>query len=135
MRGTPGTGGPGTRYRVLDLNPMRWTPRGPTLKRLAMALATAQLLAYAAAPIIEAQTERAPGPVAIERSHTAQCVRVHQPESCLACQLVSARARAGERTRVPELATQQASLEPAARTASQPRAPPRSTRSRAPPIP
>jgi hypothetical protein len=114
---------------------MRWTIRGRTLKRLAFALATAQMLAYAAAPVIEAQTEHAPGPTHIERTHSSHCVRIHQPDTCLACQLVSLRARAGERTSVPVMTSQVAASDPAARTVTVPRAPPRTTRSRAPPLP
>ena len=114
---------------------MRWTIRGRTLKRLALALATAQLVAYAAAPVIEARTEHPAGPIAIERTHTAHCVRVHQPDTCLACQLGSMRARAGERTSVPASPTRAVATDPATSTAAQPRAPPHTVHSRAPPAP
>ena len=100
-----------------------------------MALATAQLLAYAAAPVVEALTERAPGPVSIEGTHSSHCVKIHEPATCLACQLVTLRGRAAERTRIPQLATQRVAMDAPGHRAAAPRAPPRTALSRAPPIP
>src|SRR6266849_333030 len=60
----------------------------PALRRLALALAAAQLVAYAAVPILEARAERASGP-AFERKHSSSCVVLHSSATCLACQLCS----------------------------------------------
>jgi len=104
------------------------------LRRLATALAAAQLPAFALAPVIEAATERAPGPPCVETPH-GPCTPVHQPSTCLACVLLAARARTPERvslvigtvvSRVPE-ATWSAPVPS--------RAPPRTLRTRAPPSP
>jgi hypothetical protein len=73
----------------------------PALRRLALALATAQLVAYAAVPVVEGRTERVGGPEALERNHTATCVVLHSPISCLACQLLSAHGQRAAGASVP----------------------------------
>lgn len=107
--------------------------RRPLLRRLALALAAAQIVVYAAAPVLEALTEHAPGPVALEHAHTHACVVLHAPDSCLACQLLSTLGHAARGACLPVVASD--AIAPAASTyaAWTPRAPPRGTRSRAPP--
>src|SRR5712672_593875 len=91
MEGEPGVERSRNPRRIIryQVSSMRMTKR-TLFRRLALALAAAQLVAYAAVPVLEALTERAPGPVALERAHTASCVVLHTPDSCLACQLLSA---------------------------------------------
>ena len=105
----------------------------PAFRRLALALAAAQIVAYAATPVVEALTDRAPGPVAVERSHDATCVVLHSSDSCLACQLLSAHGQRARGTCLP--GAPPLALAPVAmtRVSSPPRAPPRNLRSRAPP--
>jgi len=105
----------------------------PLLQRLAALLATAQLVAYAVAPVIEAQVERAPGPVSVEEGHSTHCVSVHQAATCLACQLVVTRARAAQPGRVPVLNATHAPSPGAVPLARASRAPPRFPSTRAPP--
>lgn len=105
----------------------------PLVRRLAAALAAAQIAAYAAAPILESRVERAPGPVSVEQGHSSHCVKVHQAATCLACQLVVTRARAGEGGHVPELAAMQELPAVASEAARAPRAPPDRPQTRAPP--
>jgi hypothetical protein len=105
----------------------------PLLRRCATVFATAQLLAYAVAPIVEAQVERAPGPVAVENGHSAHCVKVHQPATCLACQVTTSRARAEPQSHVPELSATDAPPPSARLRVATTRAPPARPRSRAPP--
>lgn len=62
-------------------------------RRLALVVAFAQGLLYAAAPFAEAQLDRAPARAGIERSHSPECTRLHQPDKCAFCQLATARAR------------------------------------------
>jgi hypothetical protein len=104
----------------------------PALRRLALALATAQLVAYAAVPVVEGRSERTAGP-ALERSHTAACVVLHSAISCLACQLLSAHGqRAGGATEPASwLAVRAPAVIGEAFTSSRP--PHRSLQSRAPP--
>jgi hypothetical protein len=71
------------------------------LRRMASVLAAAQLLAYAAAPVLEAATERNPGPAHIEPAKPHSCVPVHEAATCLACQLLTLHARRPETTLVP----------------------------------
>lgn len=68
---------------------------------MASVLAAAQLLAYAAAPALEAATERSPGPTHVERAKPHSCVPVHEATTCLACQLLTMHARRPEAARVP----------------------------------
>jgi hypothetical protein len=105
----------------------------PPFRRLALALAAAQIMAYAIAPTLESRTDRATGPVALERAHTHACVVLHAPDSCLACQLLSAHGQQARAACLP-LALRDA-VSPAAseHASAAPRAPPRTTRSRAPP--
>jgi hypothetical protein len=102
-------------------------------RRFALAVAACQLLAYAAAPVVEALTETAPGPVSIERAHTASCVVLHAPDTCLACALLGVHAERPRPTCVPASAIDAPLARAALRDAAPPRAPPRSTHSRAPP--
>jgi hypothetical protein len=105
----------------------------PLFRRLALALAAAQIVVYAAAPVLEALTERAPGPVALERSHSSACVVLHAPDSCLACQLLSALGQAARGTCLPVALSDAVSPATSEHSAWTPRAPPRNSRSRAPP--
>ncbi len=107
--------------------------RRPLFRRLVLALALAQITAYASAPALESRSEHAAGPVALERAHTHSCIVLHAPDSCLACQLLSAHGQVPRGTSLPValvLAVAPAASEHSAWT---PRAPPRNTRSRAPP--
>jgi hypothetical protein len=104
----------------------------PALRRLALALATAQLVAYAAVPVVEGRTERSAGP-ALERTHTATCVVLHSPISCLACQLLATHGQRAGGTTVPasRLAVRAPAVIGEAFASS--RSPNRSLQSRAPP--
>jgi len=104
----------------------------PVFRRFTLALAAAQLLAYAAAPVVEAMTERAPGPVSIESGHSKTCVQVHQAATCMACQLLTLTATRGQATALPRTDTQRAVIIQLAASAA-PRAPPTGPLSRAPP--
>ena len=104
----------------------------PALRRLALVLATAKLVAYAAVPLVEGRTERLAG-AALERSHTTACVVLHSPVSCLACQLLSAHGQRAGGTTVP--ASCLAGTAPAVlgEAFASSRPPDRTLRSRAPP--
>jgi hypothetical protein len=56
-------------------------------------------------PLAEAWSERAPGPVQVEAVHSPGCARVHQPATCVSCQVAAARARTAARARIPDAAT------------------------------
>ncbi len=105
----------------------------PLFRRFALALAAAQIVAYAVVPVLEARSERAPGPVALERAHTSSCVVLHAPDSCLACQLLSAHGQAARGACLPAALVDLVSPAAAPQSGWTPRAPPRSSRSRAPP--
>lgn len=106
----------------------------PAFRRFALSLAAAQLLAYAAAPVVEALTEEMPGPVSVEAAHSTTCVPVHQATTCIACQLLTFSARRAES--VPVHCTREERAAPVDLTASiSPRAPPAPHHSRAPPLP
>jgi hypothetical protein len=102
-------------------------------RRLALLIAAAQVVAYATAPAIEAMSERAPGPNAIESAHGRTCAPIHQPAACMACQLLNLTARKSDGG--PRFATIESRAMPiaAAATPAAPRAPPRSNLTRAPP--
>ena len=102
------------------------------LRRLALALAAAQLAAFALAPVIEAASEHEPGPASIEAAH-GHCVKVHQPATCLACVLAATRGRAPERVRLVLTEAESRVRERPVPTAAPSRAPPRVLRTRAPP--
>jgi hypothetical protein len=102
-------------------------------RRFALVLAAAQLLAYGAAPLLEAGTERNPGPVHIERAHNQSCVPLHAPDACLACQLLTATARAPEVVRVSLPNDERCSIESVVLTMMAPRPPPAIFLTRAPP--
>lgn len=103
------------------------------LRRLALALATAQLLAYAVAPALEAATEKAPGPVHVEQPQTGTCTPVHAPDACLACQLLTLHAQAAVDRRADLIGEERAAFEAGALTTIAPRAPPTGLLTRAPP--
>lgn len=75
--------------------------RRPWLRRLTVLLATIQVAAVAVAPIAEALDEHATGTASIESGHSAHCARVHQPATCVTCQLTASGARVPERAQVP----------------------------------
>lgn len=104
----------------------------PVFRRFALTLAAAQLLAYAAAPVVEAVTERAPGPVSVESGHDQTCVQLHQPATCMACQLLTLTAHRGQSAALPRTDAQRAVFIQLAASAT-PRAPPTGPLSRAPP--
>lgn len=61
----------------------------------AVALVASQAAAYALAPVAEARAASPVGPVShVEASNDGVCVVIHQPDHCLACQLLSLRSRA-----------------------------------------
>jgi hypothetical protein len=107
--------------------------RRPLFRRLVLALAAMQIAAYASAPVLEALSEHAPGPVALERAHTHSCIVLHVPDSCLACQTLSALGHSARGTCIPVALSDVVSPTASAQSGWTPRAPPRSTRSRAPP--
>lgn len=78
---------------MLCFNMLRASGRYALFRRLALVVAFAQGSLYAAAPFAEAQLDRAPAGAGIERSHSAECTRLHQPDKCAFCQLATARAR------------------------------------------
>lgn len=72
---------------------MRASGRRRFFRHVAALLVTAQAVAYALAPIAEARTAHTPEAVShIEASHSAACVIVHRPDTCIACQMLSMRA-------------------------------------------
>ena len=103
------------------------------LRRLALALAACQMVAYAAVPIVEGRTERAAGPVAIERNHTATCVVLHSPASCLACQLLTATGLRADGASVPASSLARSAAQVIGEVVAASRPPDRSLQSRAPP--
>jgi hypothetical protein len=103
-------------------------------RRLALSLAAAQLLAYAAAPALEAVGERSPGPVAIEAAHSKACAPIHQPATCLACQMLSMNAQCPAGTSLPSFGSERAASVDLVASAAAPRAPPLRFLSRAPPL-
>ena len=103
------------------------------IKRFALALAAAQLLAYAAAPLLESVLERTPGPAHFEAASDAPCVPTHGAANCLACQLLTLHARQPEVTRIPDSADVAAAPATAASVAFTARAPDTGFLTRAPP--
>jgi hypothetical protein len=67
--------------------------RRTPFRHLALLVALAQGLLFAAAPFAEARLEHAPRQAGIERRHTHACTPLHQPDKCAFCQLGTARAR------------------------------------------
>lgn len=107
-------------------------PHRTFVRRFALALAVAQLTAFALVPVIEAN-ERASGPPTIEAAHQ-HCARLHQPATCLACVLLAARARTPERVVLAMTETESRMRESAPAAMAPSRAPPRVLRTRAPPL-
>ncbi len=106
---------------------------GTWFRRLARALATAQIAVYAALPFAEARLERAPGPVTVEARHSTDCVPAHDPLACLFCQVGVVRAEAGGTSGPPAPVEAHAPLDPAATITVVGRAPRLEPPSRAPP--
>ncbi len=69
------------------------------LRRLALALAAAQLVAFALAPVIEGMTNHDRGHPTVQVAHE-DGIPVHQDATCLACVLAAARARTPEPVRL-----------------------------------
>jgi hypothetical protein len=105
----------------------------PAFRRFALVLAAAQLVAYGIAPLLEAGTERNPGPAHVERAHSHPCVPLHAPDACLACQLLTASAAAPEIIRVSLPSDERCSIESVVLNAMAPRPPPAIFQTRAPP--
>ncbi len=106
----------------------------PALRRFALVLAAAQLLAYSAAPVIEALTERSPGPASIERAHSQSCTPIHQPSACLACQMLTAHARKADADHGRFGLEEASSSRGVEAVRAAPRAPPGVLRTRSPPL-
>ncbi|HEY2805033.1 MAG TPA: hypothetical protein VGI92_04160 [Gemmatimonadales bacterium] len=96
-------------------------------------LATAQLVAYAAAPVLEGMTEHAVGQAAIHNGHKCSTVILHDTSTCLACQLLTIAAERPEQASLPVFSDGRATLVELA-ASSAPRAPPLRVHTRAPPI-
>ena len=65
------------------------------IRLVAVVLIAAQVGAYALSPYAEARAGGAAGPMpTIEQQHGKNCVVLHRPDHCLACQLLSLRFRA-----------------------------------------
>jgi hypothetical protein len=65
------------------------------IRLVAVALIAAQVGAYALSPYAEARAGGAAGQMpTIEQQHGDDCVVLHRPDHCLACQLLSLRFRA-----------------------------------------
>jgi hypothetical protein len=107
--------------------------RRPWLRRLTVLLATIQVAAVAAAPMAEALDEHATGTDTIESGHSAHCARVHQPATCVTCQLTASGARVPERAQVSLPAVSSVPIEADGPGAAPSRAPPGTPQSRAPP--
>lgn len=106
----------------------------PAFRRFALVIAAAQVVAYAAAPALEASSERVPGPHHVERATGRTCDPVHQPAACLACQLLDVTARAPEPGSAMIAAGLQARPAEVESLGAAPRAPPLSYHTRAPPF-
>ena len=105
----------------------------PAFRRFALLIATAQVVAYAAAPVLEASTERAPGPHHVESATGRTCDPVHQPAACLACHLLDVTAREVQGTRAAAPVEAQCRPADVELSGVAPRAPPLTYLTRAPP--
>ena len=105
----------------------------PAFRRFALSLAAAQLLAYAAAPVIEAVTERPSTGAHVEAAHTRTCVVLHAPDACLACQLLAVSARRPDGTCLTPERSARMPIGDRGMTSRAPRAPPGPFLTRAPP--
>ncbi len=106
------------------------------IRLVAVALIAAQLGAYALSPYAEARAGGVAGPTpTIEQQHGDDCVVLHRPDHCLACQLLLLRFRATPpSTHLPQTA---ATALPVAISAARPSAPspvPALHESRGPPV-
>jgi hypothetical protein len=102
-------------------------------RRFALVLAAAQVVAYGAAPLLEAGIERNPGPAHVERAHSHPCVPLHAPDACLACQLLTASADTPDIVRVSLPSDKRCRIEGVVLNAMAPRPPPAIFQTRAPP--
>jgi len=102
---------------------MAMIPNRLAFRRFALVLAAAQLVAYGIAPVLEARSERNPGPVHIERAHNESCVPLHAPDACLACQLLTASAATPDIVRVSLPSDERCNVESMVLTVMAPRPP------------
>lgn len=103
------------------------------VRRFALVLAAAQLLAYAAAPVLEGMTEHAIGKAAIHNGHQCSTVTLHEASTCLACQLLTMSAQRAQSAPLPDFGDGRAAMVELA-ASSAPRAPPVRVPTRAPPV-
>ena len=112
---------------------MRLNRNRPALRRLALALAAAQVLAYAAAPVLHGLSERNPGPAHVEAATDQACVPAHAASACVVCQMLTLQARRPDPARI-FVAADMAHIGDQAIALSAPaRAPPQGFLTRAPP--
>ncbi len=102
------------------------------VRRFALVLAVAQVVAYAAAPVLEGMTEHAVGRTAIHNGHQCSTVTLHEASNCLACQLLTMSAQRSDPAPLPDFGDGRATLVEMA-ASSAPRAPPVRVPTRAPP--
>lgn len=112
---------------------MRLNRTRPALRRLALALGAAQVLAYAAAPVLHGLTDRSPGPAHVEAASDRSCVPAHAASACVVCQMLTLQARRPEAARVVVDADEAGAVERYLLLAAPPRAPPPGFFTRAPP--
>ena len=113
---------------------MRLNRNRPALRRFAMALAAAQLLAYGAAPVLHGLSERSPGPAHVEAATDQACVPAHAASACIVCQLLTVQARRPDAARIFVAADVARISDNSVPLAAAPRAPPQGFLTRAPPI-
>lgn len=113
---------------------MRLNRNRPALRRLALALAAAQVLAYAAAPVLHGVTERNPGPAHVEAASDQACVPAHAASACVVCQMLTLQARRPDPARIFVAADVAHIRDNAIERPAPPRAPPQGFLTRAPPI-
>jgi hypothetical protein len=111
---------------------MRLNRNRPALRRLALALAAAQVLAHAAAPVLHGLTDRDPGPAHVEAATDQACVPAHAASACVVCQMLTLQARRPDAARI-FVAADVARICDNAIVLAAPRAPPQGFLTRAPP--
>jgi hypothetical protein len=114
---------------------MRLNRTGPALRRLALVLGAAQLLAYGAAPVLHGLTDRSPGPAHVEAASDRTCVPAHAASACVVCQMLTLQAHRPETVRVVVGDDEARAGERNLLLAAPPRAPPPGFLTRAPPTP
>lgn len=92
-----------------------------------------QMFAYAAAPVVEARTERPAKPSHFESAQAPNCAPAHQPATCMACQLLNVAARRSEPRNPLTGGDERAAIVVRATTSLTSRAPPLPYLGRAPP--